>query len=268
VTALLEVRDATVQFGGVLAVRGATLEVEPGSICGVIGPNGSGKTTMIGVISRLVSLTSGQLFFDGAEYTQVPSHVPSMLGIARTFQAMRLLGDMTVRQNVMIGAGSAAVRRSAVTNWLNLRRSFADERAARALADESLAKVGMEKHAGSYPTDLSYGMQRRVEIARALASQPKLLLLDEPVAGMSQAERRDIGQLLTGLRREGLTQVLVEHDLAMIHRLCDTTYALNFGQVIASGPAEEVAAAPAVREAYLGHRAAAKDALGARSDDV
>jgi ABC-type branched-subunit amino acid transport system ATPase component len=216
----------------------------------------------------LVPLTSGQLFFDGAEYTGVPSHVPSRLGIARTFQAMRLLEDMTVRQNVMIGAGSTAVRRSAVTNWLNLPRSFADERAARALADESLAKVGMEGYASSYPSDLSYGMQRRVEIARALATQPKLLLLDEPVAGMSQAERRDIGQLLLSLRSEGLTQVLVEHDLAMIHRLCDMSYALNFGQVIASGPAEKVAAEPAVREAYLGHRAATKDPVDTRSDDV
>jgi branched-chain amino acid transport system ATP-binding protein len=268
VNALLEVRQATVRFGGVVAVRDATLAIESGSICGVIGPNGSGKTTMIGVISRLVPLTSGRLFFDGTEYTGVPSYVPSKLGIARTFQAMRLLEHLTVRQNVMIGAGSTAVRRSAIRNWLDLRRSFADERAARALADESLAAVGMEGHANSHPSDLSYGMQRRVEIARALASRPKLLLLDEPVAGMSQAERRDIGKLLVGLRSDGLTQLLVEHDLAMIHRLCDTTYALNFGEVIASGPAERVAADPVVREAYLGHKAATKDSLSARSENV
>lgn len=266
--ALLEVREATVQFGGVVAVRGATLTIESGSICGVIGPNGSGKTTLIGVVSRLVPLTSGQLYFDGTEYTGVPSHLPSKLGIARTFQAMRLLEHMTVRQNVMVGAGSTAVRRSAITNWLDLRRSFADERAARAIADESLAAVGMENHASSYPSDLSYGMQRRVEIARSLASRPKLLLLDEPVAGMSQAERRDIGKLLLGLRSEGLTLLLVEHDLAMIHRLCDMTYALNFGEVIASGPAVQVAADPVVREAYLGHKAALKDSLGTRSENV
>jgi branched-chain amino acid transport system ATP-binding protein len=257
VTALLEVKDATVRFGGIVAVRQATLSIEAGSLCGLIGPNGSGKTTMIGVISRLVNLSEGSLAFDGVDYTHVAPHVPASLGIARTFQAMRLIGDMTVRQNVMIGAGSAAVRRSAVSNWLNLPKSFGDERVARATADQSLDQVGMLKQADAYPFDLSYGMQRRVEIARALSTKPKLLLLDEPIAGMSQAERRDIGQLLRDLQADGLTQVLVEHDLAMIHRVCDTAYALNFGQVIATGAPRAVAATPAVREAYLGHAAAA-----------
>jgi branched-chain amino acid transport system ATP-binding protein len=256
VTALLEVQDATVRFGGIVAVRDASLTVEAGSICGVIGPNGSGKTTMIGVVSRLVGLSAGRLVFDGKDYTGVAAHVPCELGIARTFQAMRLLGGMTVRQNVMVGAAARTVRRSALANWLNVPRSVSDEKAARAQADESLARVGMEKYASAYPSDLSYGMQRRVEIARALSTRPKLLLLDEPIAGMSQAERRDIGALLLDLQRDGLTQVLVEHDLAMIHRVCNTAYALNFGQVIAEGPPREVAAAPAVREAYLGHKAA------------
>lgn len=259
-TALLEVENATVRFGGVVAVREASLSVEAGSICGIIGPNGSGKTTMIGVISRLVDLTSGSLAFDGTDYTGVPAHVPNQLGIARTFQAMRLLETMTVRQNVMIGAGSTAARRGPVRNWLNVPRSVMDERAGREVAEECLTRVGMESYAGAYPSDLSYGMQRRVEIARALATRPKLLLLDEPIAGMSQAERRDIGALLMDLSRDGLAQILVEHDLAMIHRVCDTAYALNFGQVIAQGPPREVAAAPAVREAYLGHKAAAEAA--------
>lgn len=257
-TALLEVQGATVRFGGVVAVKDASLTIEAGSICGIIGPNGSGKTTMIGVISRLVDLSNGRLAFQGQDYSGVPAHIPSKLGIARTFQAMRLLDTMTVRQNVMVGAGSGAVRRPAALNWLNLPRSIADERSSRRLADECLARVGMEAHGDSYPSDLSYGMQRRVEIARALATRPKLLLLDEPIAGMSQAERRDIGALLLDLRRDGLTQVLVEHDLAMIHRVCDTSYALNFGQVIAQGPPRQVADAPAVREAYLGHKAAAE----------
>ena len=255
-TAILSVQDATVRFGGVVALRDVSLSIEPGAICGIIGPNGSGKTTLIGVLSRMVSLTSGQLFFEGAEYTRVPSHVPSKMGVARTFQAVRLLGHLTVRQNVMLGAGSAVVRRSVIGNWLNLPRSLADERSAGALADESLARVNMGKYRDSMPYDLSYGMQRRVEIARALATRPKLLLLDEPIAGMSQAERRDIGQLLLDLQGQGLTQILVEHDLAMIHRVCDTSYALNFGQVIGHGAPRDVAATPAVREAYLGHKAA------------
>jgi branched-chain amino acid transport system ATP-binding protein len=257
VTALLEVEEATVRFGGIVAVRDVSLSIPHGSLCGVIGPNGSGKTTMLGVVSRLVDLVSGRLLFDGNDYTGAPAHAPTALGIGRTFQAMRLLGGLTVRENVMVGAGSSAVRRSAVANWLNVPRSFADERAARAIADNALAKVGLDGYQDAHPFDLSYGMQRRVEIARALATSPKLLLLDEPVAGMSQSERRDIGQLLIDLQRDGLTQVLVEHDLTMIHRVCDTSYALNFGQVIAAGPPREVAATPAVREAYLGHAAAA-----------
>ena len=255
-TAILSVQDATVRFGGLVALREVSLGIEAGSICGIIGPNGSGKTTLIGVLSRLVSLTSGQLFFEGAEYTKVPSYVPNKMGVTRTFQAVRLLGHLSVRQNVMLGAGSAAVRRSVIGNWLNLPRSLADERSGRRTRRRVAGQGGMEEYQNSYPPDLSYGMQRRVEIARALATRPKLLLLDEPIAGMSQAERRDIGQLLLDLQRHGLTQVLVEHDLAMIHRVCDTSYALNFGQVIGHGPPREVAAAPAVREAYLGHKAA------------
>jgi branched-chain amino acid transport system ATP-binding protein len=263
---ILKVQDATVRFGGVVAVRELSLSIEAGSICGIIGPNGSGKTTLIGVLSRLVSLASGQLFFEGVEYTKVPSYVPSKMGITRTFQAVRLLSHLTVRQNVMLGAGSAAVRRSVVGNWLNVPRSLKDERQAGQLADESLARVGMEENRNAYPFDLSYGMQRRVEIARALATRPKLLLLDEPIAGMSQAERRNIGQVLLDLQRQGLTQILVEHDLAMIHRVCDTSYALNFGQVIGYGPPREVAAAPAVREAYLGHKAAVAAAAPGSND--
>ena len=257
-SALLEIDDATVRFGGVVAVRDVTLSVEEGSLCGIIGPNGSGKTTILGVISRLVNLTSGRLRFSGSEYQHQPAHIPSSLGIARTFQAMRLLENFSVRQNVMVGAGVRAVRRPAVVNWLNLPLSIRDERTARATADEALARVGMAGFEDARPADLSYGMQRRVEIARALATKPKLLLLDEPIAGMSQAERHEIGDLLTDLRRDGLTQVLVEHDLAMIHRVCDTAYALNFGEVIAMGTPRDVAEAPAVREAYLGHSAAAR----------
>ncbi|ODU07048.1 MAG: hypothetical protein ABS81_02900 [Pseudonocardia sp. SCN 72-86] len=256
---LLEIEDVTVRFGGVVALRDVSLSVPQGVICGIIGPNGSGKTTLIGVVSRLVEVSAGRLRFDGVDFTGERPHVPSSLGIARTFQAMRLLENLDVRQNVMIGGGSQVVRRGVLGNWLNVRRSSVDERAARELADEVLAKVGMTRHARMFPQDLSYGMQRRVEIARALATRPRLLLLDEPIAGMSQAERRDIGSILQDLRDDGLTQVLVEHDLAMIHRVCDTSFALNFGQVIATGAPREVAASQAVREAYIGHAAAARE---------
>lgn len=252
-TSLLAVEGATVRFGGVTALDGVSIQIQPGALYGIIGPNGSGKTTLIGVITRLVPISAGALYFDGTDYTSVPRHMANRLGIARTFQAMRLLAHMTVRENVMVGAGARVVDRGPIVNWLNPLVAISNERAARDEADHALERVGMGRHADDYPAALSYGMQRRVEIARALCTRPRLLLLDEPVAGMSQAERRDIGVLLQDLRSDGLTQILVEHDLAMIHRVCDDVYALNFGRVVAHGSSREVADNPKVREAYLGH---------------
>jgi len=256
--ALLKVEDAKVSFGGVHALDGVSISIEAGSACGIIGPNGSGKTTLLGAISRLTHLTSGRLFFGGSDYAQAPPYAPSRLGIARTFQTVRLLPTASVRKNVMVGAAAFAATRSPITNWLNIPRSLRDQARARAAADEALDRVGMLSHADAMPLDLPYGLQRRVEIARALATGPRLLLLDEPMAGMSHAERDNIAVILQELRAEGLTLLLVEHDLSMIYRICDTSYALDFGHVIASGPPLEVADRDMVREAYLGHSAAAK----------
>jgi ABC-type branched-subunit amino acid transport system ATPase component len=255
-TPLLEVREARVLFGGVRALDGASLTVSEGELCGLIGPNGSGKSTLLGAISRLTGLTEGELVLDGTEYTHHPPHLAAELGIARTFQTVRLLGEMTVLANVMIGAGAQAVRHRPIVNWLHLPRIARDERGARAAAEEALERVGMHGHRHSHPQDLPYGMQRRVEVARALAARPRLLLLDEPTAGMSQGERTELGDVLVELHRDGLTQILVEHDLGMIHRVCSTAYALNFGKVIASGTPREVADDALVREAYLGRGAA------------
>jgi branched-chain amino acid transport system ATP-binding protein len=254
-TALLEVQDAAVHFGGVKALDGVSLSVERGSLCGLIGPNGSGKSTLLGAMSRLTDLTSGSLTIAGEEYTRVPRYRANAVGIARTFQTVRLLESMTVLANVMIGAATRAVQRGALSNWLVVTRARADNRAARGNAERALERVGMTDFAGAYPQDLPYGHQRHVEIARALASEPQLLLLDEPTAGMNHAERDEVGDLLIALNRDGLTQVLVEHDLAMIHRVCSHTFALNFGKVIAEGTPSEVSRTAAVREAYLGHGA-------------
>lgn len=254
-TALLEVQDAAVHFGGVKALDGVSISIERGSLCGLIGPNGSGKSTLLGAISRLTDLSSGQLTINGKEYTKVAPHRANAVGIARTFQTVRLLESMTVRANVMIGAATRAVQRGALSNWLFVTRALADNRLARKGADRALERVGMTEFADAYPQDLPYGRQRHVEIARALASEPQLLLLDEPTAGMNHTERDEVGDLLMALTAEGLTQVLVEHDLAMIHRVCDYTFALNFGKVIASGKPREVSRDNAVREAYLGHGA-------------
>jgi branched-chain amino acid transport system ATP-binding protein len=252
---LLQVEDVAVHFGGVKALDGVTLGVESGSLCGLIGPNGSGKSTMLGVISRLTHLTSGRLVIDGEEYTHVPPYMATVRGVSRTFQTVRLLQSMTVLGNVMIGASSRAVQRSAVTNWLFFPRARTDNRAAREAAERALDRVGMIKFANAHPLDLPYGHQRHVEIARALASEPKVLLLDEPCAGMNYGEREEVGDLLLELNRDGLTQVLVEHDLALIHRLCNHTFVLNFGRVIAEGTPAEVSQDETVREAYLGHGA-------------
>lgn len=250
---LLVATDATVAFGAVMALDHVSVSIPPGSICGLIGPNGSGKTTLLGTISRLVPLSAGHIVFNGVEMTARPAHVVSGAGIARTFQAIRLLSHLTVRENVMVGATCHLGNRSLLRSWLDIRQSRASERAARSVADEALQRVGMSEHGDAAPSELPYGMQRRVEIARALATKPKLLLLDEPVAGMNHAERHEIGTLMRSLQGEGLTQILVEHDLATIHRVCDVAYVLNFGQVIAHGLPRGVADIPAVREAYLGH---------------
>ncbi len=250
---LLEVRDASVRFGGVHALRGAELSVSTGSLCGLIGPNGSGKSTLVNVISRLTKLTGGALLMDGDEIDSLSADRARAAGIARTFQTVRLLPSMDVLANVMLGGATHFAQRSVAVNWLWPPRRANANRTARQAALVALERVGMAAHAHARPQALPYGQQRRVEIARALASRPRLLLLDEPTAGMSHHEREEVGDLLMELRREGLTQVLVEHDLAMIHRVCDHAHALNFGRVIASGSTQEVAADPGVREAYLGH---------------
>jgi ABC-type branched-subunit amino acid transport system ATPase component len=265
--ALLDVEGVTVAFGAVKAVNGVSLTVPPGIVCGLIGPNGSGKTTLLGAISRLVSIQGGSMRFDGTETTRASADEVSRAGIARTFQAMRLLGHLTVRQNVMIGADFRAAPRSLVRSWLDIPRSLATERASRSEADEALERVGMREWAEAAPLELPYGMQRRVEIARALATKPKLLLLDEPVAGMNDQERREVSEIIHGLSDDGLTQILVEHDLATIHRVCQYAYVLNFGQVIARGTPQEVVEVPAVREAYLGHASLAESARASQGTE-
>ncbi len=257
-SALLEIEDAAVYFGGVKAVDGVTISIERGSLCGLIGPNGSGKSTLLGVMSRLTDLTRGTLRIGDEDYTHVGRHEANAHGIARTFQTVRLLESMNVLANVMIGAATRAIQRSALSNWLMVPRARAENRAARAKAESVLERVGMREFAKAYPQDLPYGHQRHVEIARALACEPQLLLLDEPTAGMNHSERDEVGDLLLALNTDGLTQVLVEHDLAMIHRVCSHTFALNFGKVIAEGTPAEVSRQPAVREAYLGHGSAGR----------
>jgi branched-chain amino acid transport system ATP-binding protein len=244
-TPVLEARDVAVHFGGVKAVEGVTLRLEPGLIHGIIGPNGSGKSTLIGAITRLTGLTRGELLFDGEPYQDRRASAMAGLRVARTFQTVRLLPDLTVRDNIQLGADA----RSST----GPRRRYLRAAVSPAVAD-AVRRTGLDGLEDYYPSELSYGTQRRVEIARAIAMDPRLLLLDEPTAGMNQSERAEISQLLKDLRDEGLCQLLVEHDVQMMIDTCDYVFAMNFGKLIAEGTPAEVVRNPLVQEAYLGRK--------------
>jgi branched-chain amino acid transport system ATP-binding protein len=255
---VLELRDVAVHFGGVKAVDGITLKLEPGLIYGIIGPNGSGKTTLIGAVTRLTQLTRGDMLFEGESYTAArPSRLVD-LGVARTFQTVRLLPDLDVARNIQLGAdarggkGQAESRESVVSRFKGLVSGGSAPSPAVAAAIARTGLDGFERH---YPSELSYGTQRRIEIARAMAMDPKLLLLDEPTAGMNQAERAEISALLRDMRSgSSLCQLLVEHDVQMMIDTCDYVFAMNTGQLIAEGEPREVVRNPLVQEAYLGRK--------------
>ncbi|WP_028850500.1 ABC transporter ATP-binding protein [Thermocrispum municipale] len=240
-TALLAVEDVAVHFGGVKAVDGISLEMHQGNIYGVLGPNGSGKSTLLGAMTRLTPLTRGRFLLDGVDYTKVPARKVHRMGISRTFQTVRLLDDRSVRDNILLGQDTLPKQ---------------TRKAAAMQVDEVMERVGVREVAQLRPDELSYGMQRRVEFARAIIGRPRLLLLDEPTAGMNTAERKEIGKLMRQLCDEGITQFIVEHDVEMMVDTCDYLFAMNVGKLIAEGDPHDVVRHPAVQEAYLGKGAA------------
>ncbi|WP_426245878.1 ABC transporter ATP-binding protein [Nocardioides sp. LHG3406-4] len=242
---VLETRDVAVHYGGIKAVDGISLALRPGLITGIIGPNGSGKSTLVAALTRLTHLTRGELYASGERYDQVAPGRIAGLGIARTFQTVRLLPDLTVAENVMLGNDSVA--RESRRGLLRGRGRSRDP-----LVEEALERTGLGAVRDAHPTDLSYGTQRRVEIARAIAMRPRLLLLDEPTAGMNQAERAEISELMSALRDEGLSQLLIEHDVQMMLDTCDHLVAMAQGQLLTEGRPKDVVGDGRVQEAYLG----------------
>ena len=249
---LLEITDLSHNFGGLRAVSNFSLEVEEGELVGLIGPNGAGKTTIFNLITGVFRLSQGQIKFQGEDISRWRSHRISSRGIARTFQNIRLFKDLSVLDNVRLGAYARhayslldAVGRS--------RNFYQEEERQRQRAESLLARFNLSHYADAPARNLPYGEQRRVEMARALISGPRLLLLDEPAAGMNQSEAQELIRLILEIKKEfSLTIILIEHQMRVVANLCQWVKVRDFGETIASGPPQEIHHHPAVLEAYLG----------------